>query len=301
MNVDFLSSTQGNATTLSYKDPSRYGGYEPNWIESLWLGLFDGGRNPMLVVTAVSFLMHEIVYFGRFLPFYAIDRIPYFRQYKLQGGKEMTPSQFRKCFALIAFSHCLVELPMMFGFHPFAEAIGMRIIDIFPSWYTMVMQVAIFFVFEDFFHYWMHRALHWGPLYRHIHKVHHEFPAPFGLTAEYAHPMEALILGTGTLSGPLLYLLATGDFHIVTMLVWTALRLMQAVDAHSGYDFPWSFRHIFPGWAGAEHHDYHHQAFIGNYSSSFRWWDDIFGTSDAYHRFRDRQQKRAAEAHAKVE
>lgn len=34
--------------------------------------------------------------------------------------------------------------------------------------------------------------------------------------------------------------------------IWICLRLFQAVDAHSGYDFPWSLSHIFPAWAGAE-------------------------------------------------
>ncbi len=109
-----------------------------------------------------------------------------------------------------------------------------------------------FFWFEDLFHwcgksgygYWRrspltrslaHRALHYGPLYKYIHKIHHKYSAPFGLAAEYAHPAEVLILGTGTLAGPLLYCFFTQNFHILTMYIWITLRLFQAVDAHSGY------------------------------------------------------------------
>ena len=77
--------------------------------------------------------------------------------------------------------------------------------------------------------------LHLGPLYKHIHKLHHQYAAPFGLAAEYAHPVETLILGAGTLSGPLLYCWYTANFHILTMYVWVVLRLFQAIDAHSGY------------------------------------------------------------------
>jgi methylsterol monooxygenase len=80
-----------------------------------------------------------------------------------------------------------------------------------------------------------HKMLHTGILYKHIHKLHHQHAAPFGLAAEYAHPVETFILGAGTLSGPLLYCWFTRSFHILTMYVWVVLRLFQAIDAHSGY------------------------------------------------------------------
>ncbi len=104
-----------------------------------------------------------------------------------------------------------------------------------PSLRTMAPQVFFFFFFEDLFHWAAHRALHTPLLYKHIHKIHHKYSAPFGLAAEYAHPAEVLILGTGTLMGPLLYCALTRNFHIVTMYVWITLRLFQAIDAHSGY------------------------------------------------------------------
>jgi methylsterol monooxygenase len=47
-------------------------------------------------------------------------------------------------------------------------------------------------------------------------------------------------------------------------------------------DFPWSLHNILPFWSGAEHHDFHHMAFTNNFSTSFRWWDRIFGTDDKY-------------------
>jgi len=53
-------------------------------------------------------------------------------------------------------------------------------------------------------------------------------------------------------------------------------------------DFPWSLQHILPFWSGAEHHDFHHMAFTNNYSTSFRWWDRIFGTDDKYLVYREK-------------
>ena len=45
---------------------------------------------------------------------------------------------------------------------------------------------------EDTWNYFQHRTLHNKRIYKYIHKVHHHFQAPFGLTAEYLHPVENL-------------------------------------------------------------------------------------------------------------
>ena len=148
--------------------------------------------------------------------------------------------------------------------------------------------------------------MHTRYLYKYIHKIHHKYSAPFGLAAEYAHPAEVFILGAGTICGPLLYCYFTQNLHLLTVLIWIVLRLFQAIDAHSGYgqylkclfchdkvllaflDFPWSLNHILPFWSGAEHHDFHHMAFTNNFSTSFRWWDRIFGTDVKYREYRAR-------------
>lgn len=105
----------------------------------------------------------------------------------------------------------------------------------FPLLLLVVYPTVVFHISDFFFPFTAHQMLHTGILYKHIHKLHHQYAAPFGLAAEYAHPVETLILGAGTLSGPLLYCWYTRNFHILTMYVWVILRLFQAIDAHSGY------------------------------------------------------------------
>ena len=47
-------------------------------------------------------------------------------------------------------------------------------------------------VIEDTWHYFIHQLLHHRSIYKYVHKVHHHYQAPFGMVAEYAHPIETL-------------------------------------------------------------------------------------------------------------
>ncbi|KAF9530672.1 C4-methyl sterol oxidase [Crepidotus variabilis] len=261
-----------------------------SWLEQQWVAWYVWVGNPIIATGLMSFLMHELVYFGRCVPWIIIDSMPYFRKWKLQAGKVPSAAEQWECTKQVLFTHFTVELPLIWLFHPTAEGLGMHTYHVpFPTVKTMIPQLLFFFVFEDFFHFCAHQALHIGPLYKHIHKIHHKYSAPFGLAAEYAHPAEVFILGAGTICGPLLACFFT-QLHIVTVYLWITLRLFQAIDAHSGYDFPWSLHNIIPFWSGAEHHDFHHMAFVNNYSTSFRWWDRICGTDKKYQEYRAKIQ-----------
>ncbi|KAJ7074642.1 hypothetical protein C8F01DRAFT_1101287 [Mycena amicta] len=261
-----------------------------SWLEQHWAAWYIYMGNPVFATGLMSFLLHEIVYFGRSIPWIIVDAIPYFRRWKLQPNKIPTAKEQWECTKQVLFSHFMVELPVIWFFHPMAELFGMRTYEIpLPGLREMAPQVAFFFFFEDLFHFLAHRALHYGPLYRNIHKLHHKYSAPFGLAAEYAHPAEVAILGLGTIGGPLVFAAFNPHvLHIFTVYVWITLRLFQAIDAHSGYDFPWSLQHIIPFWAGADLHDFHHMAFTNNYATSFRWWDRIFGTDTKYRAYRQK-------------
>lgn len=210
-------------------------------------------------------------------------------QAKVPSAKEQW-----NCAKLVLLQHFTVELPQIWLFHPLAHYCGMQISAPFPPLWKMAFQIALFFVLEDAWHYWQHRFLHWGPMYKYVHKIHHQYSAPFGMAAEYASPIEVAFLGLGTVGVPIVWCALTGDLHVFTMYMWIVLRLFQAIDAHSGYDFPISMRHWFPWWGGADFHDKHHEKFIGNYSSSFRWWDYICDTENSPEAVKRRREKRIA-------
>ncbi|KAK0111384.1 C-4 sterol methyl oxidase [Cadophora gregata] len=276
-----------------YNELSKYN-VHLNIFERLWASWYAYMQNDVLATGIMSFVMHEAVYFGRSLPWIIIDRISYFNKWKLQGQKIPTVKEQWACTKLVLLSHFTVELPQIWLFHPMAVSCGMDTGVPFPSWQTICIQIAIFFVLEDTWHYWMHRLFHFGFFYKNIHKIHHQYSAPFGLAAEYASPIETMVLGAGTVVVPIVFCLITGNFHVLTMYLWIAARLFQAIDAHSGYDFPWSLHHIIPFWAGAEHHDVHHERFIGNYASSFRWWDYLMDTEAGPEAAKERRERKLA-------
>lgn len=307
--------------------------------ERLWAAWYAYMQNDVLATGIMSFAMHEIVYFARSLPWLIIDRVSYFNKYKIQhvSGQPFqnfflfaplltcrrTKSRPPRNSGTAPNSSCSVTSPsncprsgesffllllllwrhlyVVRLFHPMAQYCGLATGVPFPSVLTMAYQIAIFFALEDTWHYFSHRALHWGPLYKTVHKIHHKYSAPFGMAAEYASPIEVMILGFGSVGPPILWCAVTGDLHILTMYIWIVLRLFQAIDAHSGYEFPWSLHHFLPFWAGADHHDVHHEKFVGNFASSFRWWDYLLGTEYSKNALQRRREKKQAKAAKKAQ
>ncbi|KAK6454823.1 membrane-bound non-heme di-iron oxygenase [Scheffersomyces xylosifermentans] len=299
--VSSLSHILTNSSAVSDVDPIVS---KLNYIEKLWASWYIYMDNDILATGLLFFLVHEFMYFGRCLPWWIIDQLPVFNRYKIQPTKIPSNKEQWECLKSVLKSHLLVEALPIWLFHPLCSELKISIEVPFPDKWVMTAQIAFFFFMEDTWHYWFHRLFHQGWFYKNIHKVHHKYAAPFGLAAEYAHPAEVMALGVGTVGFPVLYAyvaknftnLNLPDLHLFTITIWITMRLMQAVDSHSGYDFPWSLNKFLPFWAGAEHHDAHHHFFIGNYASSFRWYDYVLGTESGPLGKRGREQKMISRA-----
>jgi methylsterol monooxygenase len=291
--TSFASFNQTKDYFVVLEEVSKYN-VQLNMAEKLWAAWYLWMQNDTLATGIMSFVLHEVVYFGRCIPFMLMDYIPYFQQFRIQKQKVPTLKEQWDCAAIVLISHFTAELPQIWFFHPIATYLGMDYGVPFPPVWKMALQIALCFIMEDAWHYWFHRALHYGPLYKAIHKMHHTYSAPFGLAAEYASPIETALLGIGVVGCPIVLLAITGELHLFTMYTWIVLRLFQAIDSHSGYDFPWSLRHILPVWAGAHHHDLHHEKFIGNYASSFTWWDYCLDTEAGAEAHKRRREKKLA-------
>ena len=56
-----------------------------NYFERLWMAWYAFMGNDILATGILSFGMHELVYFGRSLPWIIIDKMPSLRKYKIQN------------------------------------------------------------------------------------------------------------------------------------------------------------------------------------------------------------------------
>ncbi|CAI8495415.1 unnamed protein product [Pichia kudriavzevii] len=302
-----MSQVLGNITTVPSSETfanayqSLKGLEGLNFMERVWAAYYLYMKNDILATGLLFFLLHEFMYFGRCIPWFIIDRTPYFKKYKIQPNNYPSNKEQWECTKSVLKSHFFVEALPIWFFHPICERIGVSYDVPFPSWKTIAVQITVFFFLEDAWHYWFHRGIHYGVFYKIIHKQHHRYAAPFGLAAEYAHPIEVMLLGFGTVGIPIVWCYFTRNLHLFTICIWITLRLFQAIDAHSGYEFPISLHHFFPLWAGADHHDEHHHHFIGNYASSFRVWDYFLDTEagQTAKQTREKASKTKAEKAAK--
>lgn len=216
---------------------------------------------------------------------YIIYHFNLFPRYKIQPEKWPDTNLVWKCL-LEVFGKSVFSTPLVGYFmYPVCKYFGAEIHTPIPSLFTFAWQVALCFILNDFLFYWFHRLLHTPFLYKRIHKQHHMFKQSIGIASEYAHPVEDFLTA---LIASLLPVVVLGC-HITVTWTYLFLRTWETVDAHSGYNFPWSIWTLFP-WlnGGPKFHDFHHSSNIGNYGM-LRFWDWAMGTDVKYREYQKRK------------
>ena len=70
-----------------------------------------------------------------------------------------------------------------------------------------------------------------------------------------------------------------GDkLHIISLCMWVFIMSLNAIDEHSGYEFPWSVFNLTEFNVSAEFHDFHHSHNHGTYGAILNIYDRAFGS-----------------------
>lgn len=92
--LDIRQADQDRNSTFSTITPETYWDYyndiaghssQLNVAERLWAAWYAWMQNDVLATGIMSFVMHEVVYFGRSLPWIVIDTLGIFKNYKIQS------------------------------------------------------------------------------------------------------------------------------------------------------------------------------------------------------------------------
>lgn len=172
--------------------------------------------------------------------------------------------KFFKASMRVLFNQIFVGIPytyLLFQLSKIVVMPGLRVVSTFQK---LLLDLVVMGVVYEIGFYYSHRIMHHRLLYKHIHKVHHEWTAPVSVMANYAHWI-------GLWFSQELYQLWLIDFfleHIFSNLtpvvisivavnaplstswVWFTMTIITTLGDHSGYHLP--FLH------SPEFHDYHH-------------------------------------------
>ncbi|RZC57798.1 hypothetical protein C5167_005102, partial [Papaver somniferum] len=228
-------------------------GRELSYAEKLWFDYSRDKSDYYLYYHSILFLFVIFSIVPLPVVFMEIKKAHTILKYKIQPKVMISTQGIFKCYKDVMITFCLVVVPLQLVSYPSVQMVGISTGLPLSSGWEMVMQLLVYFLVEDYTNYWLHRWLHckWG--YDKIHSVHHEYVAPIGFAAPYAHWAEIVILGIPTFLGP-----AMVPGHMITFWSWIILRQMEAIETHSGYDFPWTPTKYIPFYGGSEYHDYHH-------------------------------------------
>lgn len=145
----------------------------------------------------------------------------------------------------------------------------------FESPLLLVMKLVVAVIVDDTLFYIGHSILHMKLFYASIHKMHHSWNYTLAMAVMHLHPVEFALCNVIPNVGSMM----VTKSHLFTMCLWYHLRVLQTMEAHSNYSFPWAV------WGGlglpSSHgeHEMYHSKNTGNYGSILYAGDYLLGTT----------------------
>ena len=92
-----------------------------------WAWILDTFSH-FVIAGPLTFVFHELVYFGAWMPWLLLDQIPFFQKYKIQPDKKADSTTVLKCLRRLLTSHLCIQFPMQLGFHWAAQLMGFSLL-----------------------------------------------------------------------------------------------------------------------------------------------------------------------------
>ncbi|XP_071516828.1 fatty acid hydroxylase domain-containing protein 2-like [Panulirus ornatus] len=236
--------------------------------------LYTFGDDPYFLMVYGTIVVSYIVHWSFGIIYTLMDitnRPAFLRPYKIQPGtnEPVAPWKLFKCILWVNFNQIIVGIPFSIICFYLLRFRGFDHSHQLPTFHWVIFELIICIVFEEIGFYYSHRLFHHRLLYKHFHKMHHEWQSPIAITALYAHPLEHMLSNMGPVFlGPLVM-----GSHVATIWLWVSLALLSTLNAHSGYHLP-----FFPS---PEAHDFHHLKFNQCYGV-LGVLDLLHGTDDKF-------------------
>ncbi len=136
-----------------------------------------------------------------------------------------------------------------------------------PIWFLLWFAAIPFW--REFHFYWVHRFIHWKPLYKHVHYLHHKNVDVNPWSGMAMHPVETVLYLSVCM---IHWIIPSHPLHFIFNLQHAALA---PVSGHLGFEGP-----VIDGKVpvGSYFHYLHHRYFECNYGESVLPLDRWFGT-----------------------
>jgi sterol desaturase/sphingolipid hydroxylase (fatty acid hydroxylase superfamily) len=154
---------------------------------------------------------------------------------------------------------------------------------------SFILLIFLTPVWISFHFYWIHRWLHWPPLYKLAHALHHRNTNVGPWSGLSMHPVEHLLFFSSVLVH---WIVAAHPIHILFHMQHQALT---AATSHTGFE-GLLVKDKNRLALGTFHHQMHHRYFECNYGNLEMPWDSWFGsfhdgTEESHEHFKERRRK----------